>query len=183
LGSIGNIATLGTLSPRLMGEVAYGAGRASVPIGNLIDTVQSSPAALLAAQRGLAAGEATEAERAQQELFERYGLSLPPTISSDGTLEEQVTPEILRLAAEQPEPGINLGGFKPTYSDVEPEAAPAQTTQIIDGRITDIDPDTGKRVFLDTKEPVMTMQRGGMVRGYNRGGMVLGELMRMYGVR
>ncbi len=172
LGSIGNIATLGTLSPRLMGEVAYGAGRASVPIGNVVDVVQRNPAALLAAQRGLAAGEATEAEREQQELFERYGLSLPPTISDAGTIEEQVTPEILRLAAEQPTPGINLGGFEPTYADVEPEAAPAQTTQIIDGRVTDIDPVTGKRVFVDTGEPVVTMQRGGAVKGYKGGGLL-----------
>jgi hypothetical protein len=68
-------------------------------------------------------------------------------------------------------------------NEVAPAEAPAQTTQIIDGRVTDIDQVTGQRVFLDTGEPVMTMQRGGMVRGYNRGGMALGELMRMYGVR
>jgi hypothetical protein len=188
--------------PRLVGEAAYGAGRAAGTGRRLINAVTQSPfgegvaatgealadlynkyptLALAGAQVGTRLQE-TEAEQARR-LAESYRLPVVPTGEDVAFAPDAVTPDIMKIAAEQPAPDINLGGFKPTYSDVEPEAAPAQTTQIIDGRITDIDPDTGQRVFLDTGEPVMTMQRGGMVRGYNRGGMVLGELMRMYGVR
>ena len=60
-----------------------------------------------------------------------------------------------------------MGGFEPTYSDV-------------DALGRRIDPLTGLPI---EEEDVVGMQRGGMVRGYNRGGMALGELMRMYGVR
>lgn len=161
-----------TLSPRIMGEVAYGAGRASVPIGAAIDAVRQSPASLLAAQRGLAMTEATGDERARQEMLERYGLSMPPVISSDGTLGEPVTPEMMQAAAAQPTQmgsPIDLGGFEPQYEEAE---APddVQTTRIVDGRITDIDQVTGQRVFLDTGEPVEGFKRGGAVKGYKEGG-------------
>lgn len=171
--AVGNVASLGTLSPRVMGEVAYGAGRASVPIGQTVDFIRQNPTATLAAQRGIAAMEATEAERAQQELLERYGLLMPPTIGEDGTLVDQMTPEMLRAAAAQPEPQpIDLGGFEPQYEEAEPTGEAVQTTRIIDGRITDIDPVTGQRIFLDTGEPVQGFKRGGAVRGYQEGGRV-----------
>jgi hypothetical protein len=178
LGSIGNIATLGTLSPRLMGEAAYGLGRASVPVGQGIDFLQQNPAGVLAAQRGLALTEATEAERERQELMDRYGFSLPAPTEGVAPVERPIT-----VLGEEPASarGINLGGFEPTYENVEPEAAPVQTTQIIDGRVTDIDQVTGQRVFLDTGEPVERMKRGGAVKGYNRGGTALRDRARSVG--
>ena len=178
LGAIGNVASLGLISPRLMGEAAYGAGRASVPIGQAIDVIQQNPAAVLAAQRGIAATEATELERENQEMLERYGLALPPTISDAGTIEEQVTPEILRLAAEQPAPGVNLGGFEPQYEAPVAEVAPAEAPGpkggdmiVVDNRDAVYDPTAEAYIFVDTGEIARkAMQRGGMVQGYNRGG-------------
>ena len=178
LGSIGNIATLGTLSPRLMGEAAYGLGRASVPVGQGIDFLQQNPAGVLAAQRALALTEATEAERERQELMARYGFSLPAPTEGVAPVETPIT-----VLGEEPASarGINLGGFEPTYENVEPEAAPVQTTQIIDGRVTDIDQVTGQRVFLDTGEPVERMKRGGAVKGYKNGGPTFRDRARSIG--
>lgn len=178
LGAIGNVASLGLISPRLMGEAAYGAGRASVPIGQAIDVIQQNPAAVLAAQRGIAATEATELERENQEMLERYGLALPPTISDAGTIEEQVTPEILRLAAEQPAPGVNLGGFEPQYeapvAEVAPAAAPGPKGGdmiVVDNRDAVYDPVAKAYIFVDTGEIARkAMQRGGAVKGYKKGG-------------
>ena len=170
--AVGNIASLGTLSPRVMGEMAYGAGRASVPIGQTVDFIRQNPTATLVAQRGIAAMEATEAERQQQEMLERYGLLMPPAIGEDGALADQMTPEMLRAAAAQPEPQpINLGGFEPQYEEAAPAEA-VQTTRVIDGRVTDIDSVTGQRIFLDTGEPVPGLKRGGAVKGYQNGGRV-----------
>jgi hypothetical protein len=112
------------------------------------------------------------------------------TITDVGALE--VTPEAMRIAAEQPA----LGDLASKYAgdmvdaagnEVAPAEAPgpkAGDTIVIDNRDAVYDPVAKAYIFTDTNEIARkVMQRGGMVRGYNRGGMVLGELMRMYGVR
>lgn len=67
---------------------------------------------------------------------------------------------------------IDLGGFKPQYEETEPTGEAVQTTRIIDNRVTDIDPVTGQRIFLDTGEPVEGFKRGGAVKGYKGGGLL-----------
>lgn len=177
--AVGNIASLGTLSPRVMGELAYGAGRASVPIGQTVDFIRQNPSATLAAQRGIAAMEATEAELAQQELLERYGLLMPPSIGEGGTLVDQVAPEVMRTAAEQAAvedltsryagPTVDATG-----AEVPPPEAPkpkAGDMIVVDNRDAIYDPVAKAYVFADTREIARkVMKRGGAVKGYKKGG-------------
>lgn len=65
-------------SPRAVGEMAYGAGRARQGISDLADLAGRYPAAVLGAQRGIALAEQTEEERLKM-LLSRYGLELPST--------------------------------------------------------------------------------------------------------
>jgi len=70
--------------PRVVGEMAYGAGRVAGGAANLVDLAQRYPASALATQRGLATAEMTEEEQARA-LAERYGLNLLPPLSEDIT--------------------------------------------------------------------------------------------------
>lgn len=190
---LAGLPLLAAASPRVAGEISYGAGLAAGTGRRAFDAVAQSPLAQNAAATGGAlydlyldnptkflAGaqvgtrlQETEAEL-NRELAERYGLLLPPVISGDDLLDEPITPDAFQAAAAQPTQmgsPIDLDGFEPQYEAAE---APddVQTTRIIDGRITDIDQVTGQRVFLDTGEPVAGFKRGGMVRGYKGGGLL-----------
>lgn len=65
-----------TASPRIAGELVYGAGRVGGAAMDLGSLVKKYPTQALAAQRGLALSEATEEEQAR-DLFNRYALTLP----------------------------------------------------------------------------------------------------------
>ena len=89
-----------------------------------------------------------------------------------------MTPEILRLAAEQPTPGVNLGGFEPQYETPVAEVAPAAAQGpkggdmiVVDNRDAVYDPTAEAYIFVDTGEIARkAMQRGGAVKGYKKGG-------------
>jgi hypothetical protein len=184
---LATVPALVASSPRIAGELAYGAGRAAGTGRRLINAVTQSPfgegvaatgealadlynkyptLALAGAQVGTRLQE-TEAEQARR-MAESYRLPVAPTGEDVPFAPDAVTPEIMKIAAEAPPVAApSMGGFEPTYSDV-------------DALGRRIDPLTGLPI---EEEDVVGMQRGGMVRGYNRGGMALGELMRMYGVR
>jgi hypothetical protein len=167
------LALLGatTISPRLMGEVAYGLGRASVPIGDAFSAVGRSPGTLLGTQRGLALAGQTDEEL--ERLAYPY-MTVPP--AGDGMGVETGTPaEGQQPAAMRPAPPAEAGFTNVDVAGNE-VAPPAQTTRVINGRITDIDPVTQQRVYLDTNEPVEpdAMKLGGMVRKYQAGGAVKG---------
>lgn len=65
-----------TTSPRMAGELAYGAGRVGGAAMDLGSLVKKYPTQALAAQRGLSLAQMTEEEQAR-DLAERYGLTLP----------------------------------------------------------------------------------------------------------
>jgi hypothetical protein len=82
--------------------------------------------------------------------------------------DEEVAEAAAILRAAPPEEG----GFQ-NVTAAGDTIEPQQTTRVINGRVTDIDPVTGERVYVDTGEPV-EMKRGGAVRGYKQGGRVGG---------
>jgi hypothetical protein len=173
-GSFTNpLALLGasTISPHLMGEAAYGLGRASVPVSDAFSAVGRSPGTLLGTQRGLALAGQTDEEL--ERLAYPY-MTVPP--AGDGMGVETGTPaEGQQPAAMRPAPPAEAGFTNVDVAGNE-VAPPEQTTRVINGRITDIDPVTQQRVYLDTNEPVEpdAMKLGGMVRKYQAGGAVKG---------
>jgi hypothetical protein len=179
---LATVPALVASSPRIAGELAYGAGRAAGTGRRLINAVTQSPfgegvaatgealadlynkyptLALAGAQVGTRLQE-TEAEQARR-MAESYRLPVAPTGEDVAFAPDAVTPEIMKIAAEAPPvaaPG--MGGFEPTYTDVDEL-----------GRR--IDPLTGLPI---EEEEVVGMQRGGAVRGYNRGGTALRDRAR-----
>jgi hypothetical protein len=83
--------------------------------------------------------------------------------------------------------GPTLGGFQPTYTDIDAAGNPVeaqtqtQTTQIINGRVADIDPVTGEMIYVDTGEVVEGYKRGGAVKGYKNGGPTFRDRARSVG--
>ena len=195
------IPLLAATSPRLAGEVAYAGGRlagtgkrafdtvAQSPLGQgvastgmaLADMYQSNPAKVLAgAQVGTRLQE-TEAELNRQ-LAERYGLMLPAATLFEAPVEEVVTPEVMRIAAEQPAiEDLALRYAGPTVDAAGNEVAPAEAprpkagdTIVVDNRDAVYDPVAKAYVFVDTKEIARkVMKRGGAVKGYKGGGPYL----------
>ena len=112
-------------------------------------------------------------------LVEDRGINPPPAIAiGNAEAETDETEAAAQAAVDAP---LASEEVAPEADNSEPEVS----TIIIDGREAIYDPTAGAHIFTDTNEFVdaAPMKRGGMVRGYNRGGMALGELMRMYGVR
>ena len=201
LAALAAVPLLAATSPRLAGEVAYAGGRlagtgrrafdtvAQSPLGQgvvstgraLADMYQNNPALFLAgAQTGTRLQE-TEAELNRQ-LAEQYGLIPPAAIPVEGLAEEEViTPEAMRIAAEQPA----LGDLTSKYAgntvdaagnEAAPAAAPgpkAGDTIVVENRDAVYDPVAKAYIFVDTGEIARkAMQRGGMVQGYQEGGRV-----------
>lgn len=165
-----------TISPHLMGELSYGLGRASVPAGDALAALSSSPGMRLGAQRGLALAGQTDEER--QALLDRYAFSVPQ--AGDPSIEmapsEVLQPQVAAPAVEE-------SGFQNVTATGDRVAPPEQTTQVVNGRVTDIDPVTGVRVYVDTGEPVapsVAMKRGGAVRGYQEGGPTFRDRARSF---
>jgi hypothetical protein len=174
------LALLGatTISPHLMGEAAYGLGRASVPVGDAFSAVGRSPGTRLGAQRGLAIAGQTDEELERQALVDRYMFSVPPAgdqMPAEPATEQRPTAMPLAVGTDE-----NWTDVTATGEAVTP---PAQTTRVINGRVTDIDPVTQQRVYVDTGEPVenTAMKLGGMVRKYQEGGPVLRDRARAVG--
>jgi hypothetical protein len=168
------LALLGatTISPHLMGEAAYGLGRASVPVGDAFSAVGRSPGTRLGAQRGLAIAGQTDEELERQALVDRYMFSVPPAgdqMPAEPATEQRPTAMPLAVGTDDNWADVTAAG--------EAVTPPAQTTRVINGRVTDIDPVTQQRVYVDTGEPVenTAMKLGGMVRKYQEGGAVKGR--------
>ena len=169
LGAIGNISTLGLISPRLMGDATYLAGRASVPLTEVIDFAKQNPTALLAAQRAVALSEATEKERNLQELLDRYGVTVP----YDPEMARDVSPDTLRLLYEEPsaEPFSTPElGFEPQYRDIDPETGEIIERNYAMGGLVKKYGEGGLVDFLPDAEDVKGFGRAvgeGLLFGYN----------------
>jgi hypothetical protein len=188
-----NLAALPLMSPRVMGEAAYYAGRGAGTAANILEPVTTrvaSAADRLASLQQQYRDPLVYGGFAAQNIAAMQGGEPLPV--EEPVEEEVITPDAMRIAAEQPA----LGDLTSKYAgdmvdaagnEVAPAEAPgpkAGDTIVIDNRDAVYDPTAGAYIFVDTGEIARkAMQRGGMVRGYNRGGMALGELMRMYGVR
>lgn len=174
MGAASNPAALlgaTTISPHLMGELSYSLGRASVPVGDALSALGSSPGTRLGAQRGLALAGQTDEELERPALLDRYALSVPQ--AGDPSIE-MAPSEVSQPQVAVPAPeGSGFQNVTATGDRVQPTEQTARVEG--DGRISDIDPVTGVRVYVDTGEPVapgVAMKRGGAVRGYQRGGLM-----------
>lgn len=169
MGAAANPAALlgaTTISPHLMGELSYGLGRASVPVGDALSALGSSPGTRLGTQRGLALAGQTDEELERQALLDRYALSVPQAgdPSVDMAPSEVLQPQVAAPAVEE-------SGFQNVTATGDRVQPTAGGTIMVGDREAVFDPVSGRYFFMDTDEPV-PMQRGGAVRGYKNGGLM-----------
>jgi hypothetical protein len=186
-----NLAALPLMSPRVVGETAYYAGRGAGTAANILEPVTTrvaSAADRLASLQQQYRDPLVYGGFAAQNIAAMQGGEPLPVEEPVG--EEVITPEAMRIAAEQPALGDLTSKYAGDMVDVAGnEVAPAEApgpkagdTIVIDNRDAVYDPTAGAYIFVDTGEIARkAMQRGGMVRGYNRGGTALRDRARSVG--
>lgn len=145
-------------SPRMVGRGAYYTGRAAEPAAMATRYLGANPMSRLAIARGSAYSDDIEDELSR--MAQNY-LVLPEEgdggATSDPNTAANVNAAAAQMGGDQEFIAVDREGRK-----AEPDNA-RQAVQTIDGRPTGIDQVTGRRVFLDTGEPVPGFKRGGEV--------------------
>lgn len=176
-----NLAALPLTSPRLMGEAAYYAGRGSGMASKALEPVTTriaSTADRLADLQQRYRDPLVYGGFAAQNIEAMQG---GEPIAVEEQVEETVTPEAMRIAAEPPAlPELTSKYGGPMVDVAGNEVAPAEAPGpeagdmiVVDNRDAIYDPVAKAFVFVDTGEIARkAMQRGGAVKGYKGGGLL-----------